>query len=238
LGVEGLVILCSSSVEGEVKEAWEKISLPERGYVSCSNFARKKWNPFSYKGRWIEEEEDELIDHIKKLGQNWKQISLLMGRTTGDIRSKWRELGGEAYLEKRRDEWSIEEILNLLLLVENDSGVKFLKKDVENYIAEQLKLQAKYLIKKEGNNKFYFGGNNRLENLKDFLDAIHEDVAIPLKGLNWDSIAQKLNNRSPNDCKEKWEKQLYFLLTSKRHFTPMNDLELAKAYSLTLSRIE
>jgi hypothetical protein len=238
LGVKGLVILCSSSADGEVRDAWEKISLPGRDYLSCSNFARKRWNPYNYKGNWIEEEEDELIDHINQLGQEWKRISSLMGRTTGDIRNKWRELGGNTYLEKRKDEWSIEEILNLLLLVENDSGMKFLKADIESCIAEQLKLQARSLVKKEGKNEFYFGGSNRLESLKDFLAAIHEDVVIPIKGINWNTIAHNLPNRSPNDCKEKWKRQLHPMLTSKKHFTAMNDIEIARAYYQIFNRIE
>eukprot|EP00826_Nyctotherus_ovalis_P061123 TRINITY_DN8664_c0_g1_i9.p1 TRINITY_DN8664_c0_g1~~TRINITY_DN8664_c0_g1_i9.p1 ORF type:complete len:208 (+),score=48.64 TRINITY_DN8664_c0_g1_i9:888-1511(+) len=150
-----------------------------------------------------------------------------MGKTPRDLRNKWRELGGETYLERKKDEWSVEETIDLLLLVESCSGKKYLKNNIQECIERLVRPEEGFLVRRNG--QFYFNGDDRLQKLKYFLDSIHEDVAIPLKITNWHTVSSKLGKHSPNDCRNKWEKQLYLMLTSKKQFTPMNDIELAKA---------
>ena len=70
-----------------------------------------------------------------------------MGRTSSSVISKWRELGGETCLEKRKNEWSIEEIAEFLKYIEHYSGVKFLKENNKNNCKRTLLL--KNVTKKE-----------------------------------------------------------------------------------------
>ncbi len=222
-----------------MKGAWGEIAkcLPDRSLQACHNLIRRKFNPFNYKGKWTEDEEDELIDHVEKYGKEWKKVAELMGRTATNIRDKWRELGGDNYLERRRDEWSIEEIVHLLKLVEKSTNVHFLGSKLEAAIPQQLKSQAAYIMAKKGKTgetSFYFlreqGG---LEQLKTFLDSLRkEGTRVPNEDINWTAIAEMMKTRSVDDCRNKWSKQLYLLLTSQRRYTGKDDRQLAEGYFL------
>lgn len=229
--MEGLVQLCSSKTEGDVKGAWGEIAreLPHRSLQACHNLIRRKFNPYNYKGAWTEDEEEELIDCVNKYGKEWKSIAGMLGRTPTNIRDKWRELGAENYLERRKDEWSIEETVELLKLIEVSSGISFLKRQLESHVATQVKLLAKHIVTKKDKPGSYFERENRLNCLKELLDAIKEDVEIPCRDLNWTAIAYRMKTRSVDDCRNKWEKQLYLMLASRKRFTPKRDLELALA---------
>ena len=45
------------------------------------------------KGRWSEEEEEQLKQMIKKYGKKWTMISKQLKRTPENIRDKYREMG-------------------------------------------------------------------------------------------------------------------------------------------------
>ena len=179
-----------------------------------------------------------MIDCVNKYGKEWKLIAGILGRTPTNIRDKWRELGAENYLERRKDEWSIEEVIKLLKLIEISSGIKFLKKDLESRLAVQMKVLEKYIIAKKDKTGLYFEREKRLTCLKELLDTIKEKVEIPFRDLNWTAIAYKMGTRSVDDCRNKWEKQLYLMLTSRKRFTPKRDFELIQAYVEVITLIE
>jgi len=175
------------------------------------------------------------------MGKEWKKIADILGRTPTNIRDKWRELGGDNYLERRKDEWSLEEIINLLKLVETSYGHKFLKENVEQKLLQIIKENAESIIKKtkNGETQFYLNGEKKHEILKDLLDAVKKvNAKIPSDNLNWTAISHKMKTRSVDDCRNKWTKQVYLFLTSKPRFTPKHEQNLANMYFYYIFKAE
>ena len=56
---------------------------------------------------------------------------------------------------------------------------------------------------------------------------------IPYSNINWSLVVHKIKNRSIDDCRNKWYQQLFYLLTQKRRFTQLEDLNLIQQYIYT-----
>ena len=170
-----------------------------------------------------------LFRSVNNLGREWREISYFMGRTSSSVINKWRELGGETYLEKRKNEWSIEEIAEFLKYIELYSDVKFLKENYKNNVLTKIKEKIKYITTRSNGNH-YFYGDNRIEHLRDLLAFLRENDKAPLKNIKWDKVAKRMENRSMEECKKKWEKQLYFMVIGKQKFSVKTDIELIETY--------
>ena len=93
---EELRALCESASDDKVRGAWCVIAeaLPKRSVQACHNLVKRKFNSNNYLGAWRHWEELELANAVRALGQRWKEIGESLGRTAGNVRDKWRQMGG------------------------------------------------------------------------------------------------------------------------------------------------
>jgi hypothetical protein len=77
---------------GEGRELWGQLSdaLPARTTISIIKFCRRKFNNFPERGKWTEEQEEELKIVFEKYPKRWKQLGELLNRHPEDIRDRWR----------------------------------------------------------------------------------------------------------------------------------------------------
>ena len=102
---EQLVELLTTSSGDKYKKAWVEISavLPNRKVQSCHAVCKRKFNPNNYRGRWAEEEVDFLIDYVETKGREWEAIGKLLGRTSLNVRDKFKELGEGNYNKRVKE---------------------------------------------------------------------------------------------------------------------------------------
>lgn len=137
--------LCTKSKSDLPKElygAWPKIAevLPDRTVQSCHNVCRRRFNPSNYSGPWTKEEEDILKRLVSKHGNAWQAVASQFNqlvsdpartRTAGNVKDKFKQLGGEYAVQRNVGPWSIQEALMLVQLVIKATDGRILKKSRE-----------------------------------------------------------------------------------------------------------
>ncbi|TKA70188.1 hypothetical protein B0A49_07855 [Cryomyces minteri] len=127
----------ASSKDMDFSKFWLELLavLPNRRRDSIYKMARRRWNNYEKRGKWTEDEDEELIHAYELKPNQWKEIGGMIGRMGADCRDRWRN-----YLKcgknMKMNEWTGKEEKDLLAAV--DECLVALKKEEER----QRKLQA------------------------------------------------------------------------------------------------
>lgn len=137
---ESELINLVSQKNDQHKGAWSTISsvLPLRSVQACHNHCRRKFNPNNYKGAWVEEDIELLLNYVKKYGKEWEKIGVMIGRTALNVRDKYKELGGSNNSFRTKSNWTVEETLQLIKLVEKYSKIKILTDNVDEVLTKSV----------------------------------------------------------------------------------------------------
>ncbi|KAK5148997.1 hypothetical protein LTR04_000212, partial [Oleoguttula sp. CCFEE 6159] len=127
----------ASSKDIEFSKFWLELLavLPNRRRDSIYKMARRRWNNYEKRGKWTEDEDEELVHAYELKPNQWKEIGGMIGRMGADCRDRWRN-----YLKcgknMKMNEWTGKEEKDLLAAV--DECLVALKEEEER----QRKLQA------------------------------------------------------------------------------------------------
>lgn len=204
-----LAELCSDTTPPEHRKAWLKIAkfLPERSVQSVHNACKRMFNPCNYKGRWNLWEEQELIRYVQINGTKWREFAELIGRTSLNVKDKWKQMGGSNFNARKRGPWSAEEVLQLVLLIQENAKKQYIDEAyMKTFLDDDLTLK---------------------KNLEIALTS-HREELLNLE-INWTIIADRLVTRSAVDCRLKWTNELYARLTNADVFTDVEDKQLIEA---------
>jgi hypothetical protein len=107
--------LCSECKhKAELKGAWMEIAkdIPHRSVQSVYRHGLRQLHPFK-RGKWSDEEVEQLIHHVDVLGKKWATIQDKLNRSADACRDKWREKS-EDFQRGRWNEKEMEELKNLV----------------------------------------------------------------------------------------------------------------------------
>ena len=74
----------------------------------------RQYNDLNHQGPWSQEDVDQLLALVDKIGRKWKMIGKEMGRTSDNVYDKYRSLGEEGHEERVKRVWKIQELVTLL----------------------------------------------------------------------------------------------------------------------------
>ena len=97
------------------RKAFLEISkdFPTRNPKQIYGFATRYYDPNSHKGKWSEEEKEQLANLVEYLGEKWKDIGEYLERAGSSCRDKWRSMRDKY----QRGDWTPEELSQLKQLV-------------------------------------------------------------------------------------------------------------------------
>jgi len=208
LAPEELEELCSDTGSRSSSKVWCSLAkhFPRRSVQSIHNVCRRIFNPNNYKGEWAHWEEQELVHFVKNNGHKWKEIGEILGRTAVNVKDKWKQMGGDKHDCRKKGSWSGGEIVTLIRLVQQNSGVQAVPSDLLT-ACEGLKNEEAVFVRL----------GTRLQEA-DHLSAV--------KDLNWSAIAHLLVTRSEVDCRLKWNRCILGKITPADCFTYEEDMKL------------
>jgi Myb-like DNA-binding domain len=79
-----------------------------------------------------------LLNYVKKYGKEWEKIGVMIGRTALNVRDKYKELGGSNNSFRTKSNWTVEETLQLIKLVEKYSKIKILTDNVDEVLTKSV----------------------------------------------------------------------------------------------------
>ncbi|KAL4471624.1 hypothetical protein ABPG74_008517 [Tetrahymena malaccensis] len=214
LGESGLIKLVSEKATKETLGAWTQIAevLPYRSVQSCHNFCRRRFNPNNYGGKWTPEETSQLLALVREHGRKWKLIGQQLGRTETNVRDKYKSLGEDNAEQRKIDYWSLDELVQLIKLISQHTGLKLLKNKKE--MKQEIKLHGQKIS--EESEEFNISRQRVRDiqhvdpSVKFLLNFISfknlkelESHSIP-----WTKISNEMKQRSKDDCKNKWTQSL------------------------------
>ena len=97
------------------RKAFLEISkdFPTRNPKQIYGFATRYYDPNNHKGKWSEEEKEQLADLVELKGEKWKEIGEILERAGASCRDKWRSMKNNY----QRGDWTPEELSQLKQLV-------------------------------------------------------------------------------------------------------------------------
>ena len=212
-----LLKLITDPIAAKSGSVWPQIAekVPHRSVQSVQNLCKRRFSPFNYRGRWSAEEEAALFKLYEQFGRRWTEIGRALNRTPTNVRDKWKQLGEEQNLERRRQRvWEFAEVIKMVRLIERTKNMRIF--DTENDAL--LKTQFEDFCQKnlEGrkiriSGKFLNQAQKRVvchHFCKEALDS------LPALNVNWSRVARELKTKSKDDCRNKWFKQLMALPAS------------------------
>lgn len=144
--------LCSECEhKADLKGAWMEISkdLPHRSVQSVYRHGLRIMHPFK-RGAWTDEECQQLVDLVARLGKKWATIQNRLNRSADACRDKYREID-DNYVKGRWKDAETEHLKKLIrdhLRVDPKASMEDIGKMVE---AEGLSLPWAVISKKMGN---------------------------------------------------------------------------------------
>lgn len=74
---------------------WTKVCsiLPDRTLVSSYKFLKRELDTKNKGGEWTEDETNQLIELVEKVGRKWSLIAKEMHRSAENVRDKYRLIG-------------------------------------------------------------------------------------------------------------------------------------------------
>lgn len=219
LSINDLARLCSASIDPDLKGAWTQIAtaLPDRSVQACHNVCRRKFNTKNYQGQWSLLDEQSLIESVDHMGHEWKTIGEGLGRTAENVRDKWRELGGKNHAKRKKGDWSLEEKLELIRLVNDTSETKFLKWETEvdygKFKVEEESKEAIEAMSEKQKRTYERGFKKSSEKIMIYKDVSLEIIVpliidnpedLPKRDFAWNLISGTLKTRSYDDCWNMW----------------------------------
>ena len=133
---DSLLEMMSNRLDRKKANFWTKIaeSLPSRSVLSIQNFCRRRFNIKNYKRTWSKEEEDFLMQMVKKHGNKWTEIAFELGRTPHNVRDKWRTISDGHGKKRELKPWNIQDLLLLIRLIEKSNDCCILEQSDEEII--------------------------------------------------------------------------------------------------------
>ena len=97
------------------RKAFLEISkdFPTRNPKQIYGFATRYYDPNNHKGKWSEEEKEQLADLVELKGEKWTEIGEILERAGASCRDKWRSMRDKY----QRGDWTPEELSQLKQLV-------------------------------------------------------------------------------------------------------------------------
>jgi hypothetical protein len=101
---------------------------------------RRRFNPSNYTGPWTSDEEALLKQLIEKHGNAWQEVANQFNqlvtdpkrtRTPGNVKDKFKQMGGDFAVQRNVGPWSLQESLILVQLVIKATEGRILKKSRE-----------------------------------------------------------------------------------------------------------
>ena len=86
---------------------------PTRNPKQIYGFATRYYDPNNHKGKWSEEEKEQLADLVELKGEKWTEIGEILERAGASCRDKWRSMRDKY----QRGDWTPEELAQLKQLV-------------------------------------------------------------------------------------------------------------------------
>ena len=167
-----------------------------------------------------------LLELVKEKGHAWKDIAKEMnirfdngtmdqrfGRTPENVKDKFKQLGGENIIYRKKGPWSIEESIEVIRLINIATEANFLKKSTSlkyRFLEDQGgKNQPGKPIKiKTTDEKTIVKVYDRSEPLENLIPLIVKrkrcKKVIPKLNLSWSAIQANLKTRSVDDIRNHW----------------------------------
>lgn len=76
---------------------------------------------------------------VDSMGRKWEQIGQELDRTAENCRDKYKSMGEERHLIRNSENWTVLEIIKLLKLVQKCVNKRFIDKNIEEKVLENLK---------------------------------------------------------------------------------------------------
>ncbi|KRX03138.1 Homeodomain protein [Pseudocohnilembus persalinus] len=207
---------------------WTQIAsvLPDRSVQSCHNVIRRQYNQNNYKGKWSEEEVEELIDLVELHGRKWEKIGELIGRTAGNCRDKYKSIGDRNH-QNREKLWTFEEIIKVMKYIEKQLKSKFIDREKLEEFCQQ---NVHMLFEKIDNQKLNINVNRSKNSQPDpYLEALSNMInynvvkKLNFEQIKWTKISDKLKTKSVDDIRNKWNNQLQVCILKDLGFQDKDD---------------
>lgn len=123
LSEEGIQDLIMSKRSEKVKTSsslFQEIgmNLPGRDLSSIWKRLKRDYHPKSKMGTWTLDEDQRLVEAVKKLGKYWIKVSEVVGRSSDDCRDRWRNV--TCVKDTRQSgKWTKEEEMRLTSLMKD-----------------------------------------------------------------------------------------------------------------------
>ncbi|EGR34167.1 transcription termination RNA polymerase i, putative, partial [Ichthyophthirius multifiliis] len=203
------------------KSVWNQISecLPQRSILSCYNYCKRKFNQNNYKGKWNQQETQQLINLVNQHGNKWKLIANIMGKTATNIRDKYKQIGQENFNQRQQGFWSLDELINLIKLIQQKVNIKVLQNRKE--------MKKEYNEKAQEYNESSVQQYNKVKRVRKLTDSdkntqfvikyidYENFKLLQEKQIKWTEISKELKTKSKDDCKNKWNQHISKFLFQK-----------------------
>lgn len=206
---ENLINIVTEKQKKGEKSIWCSISekLPNRSVQSIHNFVKRVVHPGNYKGEWTQSDIESLHFYVKEKGTKWVEISEILGRTPENCKDKYKEIGGENFLERLK-KFDLSSALKLMKYSDQMSEFKLLKNEYlfrenlkEIYLLQDNILLIDTSLKEEKSECIIL---NILKIILDF-EQLEEKIHSGEEN-NFTQIAKRLKTKSYDDCKNYWDK--------------------------------
>ncbi|PVU91123.1 hypothetical protein BB559_004278 [Furculomyces boomerangus] len=105
---------------------WRQIcsAIPNRPVQAMYHHIKRALNPKNYQGNWTEEQDEQLLFWVERLGSRWEIIGRRMNRTGTNCRDRWRNIKpGEARQKGRWTDQEKNNLFNCVLQARAQSGI-------------------------------------------------------------------------------------------------------------------
>ncbi|EGR28823.1 ttf1 protein, putative [Ichthyophthirius multifiliis] len=228
-----LKLVSAEKPQKETLGAWSQIAecLPYRSVQSCHDFCRRRFNPNNYGGNWNECETQQLIKLVEIHGRKWKFIGEQLERTELNVRDKYKEIGEDNHSQRKKGFWKIQELVLLLKKIQKLSGIKILKKrkKLRNEIEKNAEKLNEESLKQYNKNKRKRDILDLDANTTFLLAFINYPGVQELQNqgsIQWTQIAEKLQTKSKDDCRNKWVQLQRYIFFYGKNFTSESDEDL------------
>ena len=204
LSIEDLRTILKEKQVKTKESIWTKIAshIPDRSVKSIKDFIARVIDDRNNKGKWSQEETENLITLVNNKGKKWKEIAELLERNPENVKDKYKSIGGDNYLNRSK----------LFTLIE---ALKFLK-----YLAEYSEIDIfKHSYKFRDNSEMNYKIQDNVLVIDKSLKNITSDLIIKnvlricvdfdaltdfideKKQISFTYISDKLKSKSYDDCK-------------------------------------
>lgn len=196
-----LLEMMSHTLPEKNKKVWNKIAeaLPNRSILAVQNFCKRRFHPNNYKRNWTSEEETELKAMVTKTGFKWSELATHFQRTRHNVRDKWRSIGAQDEKGRVDKNWSLNEILRLMRIVEKYNSLQLLS-NTDRELIEDFKKSNRKFLKGE---LLISSVNQHNKILSVFLRSKIINQVSTLS-FSWTEIAESFKHRSIDDLKNIW----------------------------------